>query len=353
MKADDLMIPERRTKQRRPQFWRVLMRSFQIAAIVDIAFFFLFHALGSPILAWVNIFSVAIYIVAYYALKDRKNRIASFLIWSEVMIHAGLGIILIGWESGFHYYLLMFIPAICLSTSRRPAVAALIVLFGYSVGLAVLSWFIEPVQPINAIALQIVHIFNLSVVFIMFSYLSVFYLKTVRRAQKKLHIMATTDPLTALFNRRYITYLADKKIYRNTKANHCIGILLIDIDYFKKINDQFGHEVGDSVLVKVADVLKNHLRKQDLIARWGGEEFLVILPDMETGGSELSAEQIRQGFIDFDWFAATGKPVNPTISAGVSELHQSENLNSAIARADAALYKCKENGRNRVEFESN
>jgi diguanylate cyclase (GGDEF)-like protein len=352
MRTDDLEIPERRKKQGRPQFWRVLMRTFQIAAIIDIAFFFLFHVLGSPILAWVNIFSVAIYIVAYYALKNRKNRIASLLIWVEVLAHAALGIILIGWESGFHYYLLMFIPAICLSTSRRPAYVALMLLFGFYIGLDLLSWFIEPLQPINSIALQIVHIFNLSVVFILFSYLSVFYLTTVRSAQKKLHVMATTDPLTGLFNRRYITYLADKKIYRNTTASHCIGILLIDIDHFKKINDEFGHEVGDSVLGKVAQILKSLLRTQDLIARWGGEEFLVIIPDMELGASMLIAEQIRQGFVDYDWLAATENPVNPTISVGVSELNRSESLDSAIARADVALYKCKEKGRNRIEFET-
>jgi diguanylate cyclase (GGDEF)-like protein len=347
--ANDALIKEQE-KVRRPEFWRVLTRCAQVAILIDIAFFFLFHALGSPILAWVNIFSVAMYSVAYYALRKQKKSIAVALIWSEVMLHAGLGIILIGWDSGFHYYLLMFIPAICLSTSIRPALLTLTLLFAFYIGLDFLVWFIEPIQPINPLALKIVHIFNLSVVFVMFSYLSFFYLKMVRRAQKKLHIMATTDPLTELLNRRHMTYLADREVQRFNRTKHSIGILLIDIDFFKAINDQYGHKVGDDVLVKVAQIIKHKVRKQDLISRWGGEEFLIILPDTNDGYAQLSAERIRKAFVGYDWLKVIGEDISPTITTGVSELRQSESLSSAIARADRALYKGKAAGRNRVEF---
>lgn len=336
-------------KKHRPEFWQVLMRVTQIGAIVDVAFFFLFYALGSPILAWVNIFSVAMYTCAYYAIKHRENKLAGTLIWTEVMLHAALGIILIGWESGFHYYLLIFIPGICLSASRQTAIKALMLLFVFYIGLDVLTWFVEPVQPINEVALQIVHLFNLGVVFLMFSYLSLFYIKTVRRAQKKLHIMATTDPLTELFNRRYMTHLADAEVTRFNRAQNSLGILLIDIDHFKSINDTFGHEIGDTVLVKVAEILRGQLRKQDLISRWGGEEFLVILPELEINEAQLSAERVRQSFIAYDWVAATEQHINPTISVGVTQLKPNESLSNAIAQADKALYRSKENGRNRVE----
>lgn len=326
------------------------MRSTQVAATIDIAFFFLFHALGSPILAWVNIVSVIVYTTAYFAMKKRKTRLAITLIWSEVLVHAGLGIILIGWESGFHYYLLMFIPAICLTSRIRPALVSLGFLFSFYIGLDFLVWFIEPIQPINPIALKIVHVFNLSVVFIMFSYLSFFYLKTVRKAQKKLHIMATTDPLTELLNRRHINYLADREVQRFNRTNHAIGIMLIDIDFFKAINDQYGHKVGDEVLIKVAQIIKSVVRKQDLIARWGGEEFLIVLPDSNDGFAKLTAQRIRDAFVSFDWHAAIGEDIHPTVTAGVSEIRPAEVLSSAIARADRALYKGKAAGRNRVEY---
>ena len=88
--------PER---DRRPQFWRLAMRCAQIAGTVDVIFFFLFHALGSPVLAWINVVSVAMYAGAYYALKYHKNKIAVVLIWAEVLGHAGLGTVLIGWDT--------------------------------------------------------------------------------------------------------------------------------------------------------------------------------------------------------------------------------------------------------------
>ena len=118
-------------RERRPQFWQVAKRCCQIAATVDVAFFFLFHMLGSPILAWVNVVSVTMYVVAYRALGRKQNGLAIGLIWAEVIIHAGLGIVLIGWDSGFHYYLLMFIPALFVSMALRSAVICLVALWSY------------------------------------------------------------------------------------------------------------------------------------------------------------------------------------------------------------------------------
>ncbi len=339
-------------RDRRPQFWRLAMRCAQIAGTVDVIFFFLFLALGSPILAWVNVVSVAMYTGAYYALKYHKNKIAVVLIWAEVLIHAALGIILIGWGSGFHYYLLMFIPAICVSASRRWAVYALLGLWGYYIALDVLMWFIEPLQPIPQTALHIVHLFNLSVVFAMFSYLSSYYLRMVVSAQRKLREMATTDSLTGLSNRRHMTYLAEKELARFQRSGHPVGFLLLDVDHFKSINDAYGHETGDRVLSCVADVIRKELRAQDLAGRWGGEEFLAILPDTDSGKAQASAERVRNAFLAKDWKAIIGGEVDITVSIGVSELRPDEDLSTAVSRADAALYRGKTSGRNRVELET-
>ncbi|GBO89459.1 GGDEF domain-containing protein [Marinobacter salsuginis] len=341
--------PER---ERRPQFWRLAMRCAQIAGTVDVIFFFLFHALGSPILAWVNVVSVGMYAGAYYALKYHRNRIAVVLIWAEVLGHAGLGIVLIGWESGFHYYLLMFIPAICVSASRRWAVYALLTLWGYYVALDILMWNIEPLQPIPQSALNIVHVFNLSVVFAMFSYLASYYLRMVVTAQRKLREMATTDSLTGLFNRRHMIYLAEKEVARFQRSGHPVGFLLLDVDHFKAINDAYGHETGDRVLGFVADVIREELRTQDLIGRWGGEEFLIILPDTDSSRARASAERIRNAFLERDWRAIIGGDADVTISVGVSELRADEELSTAVSRADEALYRGKTGGRNRVELEA-
>ena len=352
MNSSKQVLTGKNNSEKRPAFWRVIKRIAIVAGMTDIAFFFLFHILGSPILAWVNIGSVVLYACVYVAINNRKPQKAVALMWFEVIMHAALGIILIGWESGFHYYLLMFIPAICLSTRRKSAAIALGALFTFYIGLNLLRWFIEPLQPINPFALNVVHIFNLSVVFVMFSYLSFYYLHTVKRAQKELRTLATTDPLTSLLNRRHISYLAEREIQRNDRTKQGISVLVIDIDHFKRINDEYGHKVGDEVLINTAKILHSEVRKQDLIARWGGEEFLVVLPDSGADDAVQSAERIRKAFYAFDWKSVVETEVAISISAGVSEFSFNESLDSAIARADRALYKGKSLGRNKVVFEA-
>jgi diguanylate cyclase (GGDEF)-like protein len=337
---------------KRPAFWQVQLKATQLAAVIDISFFFIFYALNSLILAWFNIISVAMYVSAYLALKRRKSQLAAILIFTEVVVHVGLGVVLIGWDSGFHYYLLLFIPAFCLTGSRRIAISALLILFGYYVSLSLLTWASNPIQPINSVALNFVHIFNLSVVFSLFSYLSFFYLGTVQKAQKKLHEMATTDPLTTLYNRRHLGFLADMAVERAKENKKALCIMLIDIDHFKAVNDNYGHDVGDSVLVCVADILKSKMRKEDIISRWGGEEFLVILPNLSANEAKASAERVQAELAAFDWASKVGISLKTTLSAGISYYKEKENLSEAIARADHALYQSKANGRNRIEVET-
>lgn len=335
--------------ERRPQFWRVAKRCCQIAAMVDVAFFFLFHALNSPILAWVNVISVGVYILAYQALGRRQNRLAMVLIWSEVLFHSALGTLLIGWESGFHYYLLMFIPALFVTMPLGTALVTLVCLWGFYVTLDSVMWLITPLQPISRNALLAVHLFNLSVVFAMFSYLSFFYLNIVSLATHKLRHLATTDPLTGLFNRRHMSELAERDLARYLRSRHPIGLLLLDIDHFKAINDTHGHDIGDRVLVGVANIIKTELRSQDLIARWGGEEFLAILPNTNLEGAQASAERVRLALMRKNW-SFDDLSVDVTISVGVSEFQDNDDLSAAIIRADRALYHSKESGRNRVEI---
>ncbi len=338
-------------RESRPQFWQVSKRCCQIAASIDVAFFFIFHFLGSPILAWVNVASVIMYVIAYWALGKRRNVMAISLIWAEVILHAGLGIVLIGWDSGFHYYLLMFIPALFVSVKLKFAILALVGLWGYYVGLYLVMWSIKPLQPISGEALLAVYLFNLTVVFAMFSYLAFFYLSIVTAANRRLRRMATTDPLTRLFNRRHMTHLAKKEMSRYERNGHPVSFVILDIDHFKSINDQHGHEAGDYVLKEAARVIKDQLRDQDLIARWGGEEFLVILPDTTLNDALAGAERIREGLVAHKFRAPNGKPITLTISAGVSEFRADDDLNAAINRADRALFRGKESGRNRVELE--
>ncbi|MBA6418848.1 diguanylate cyclase [Pseudomonas neustonica] len=333
----------------RPEFWQLSMRCCQLAGGVDVAFFFIFLILGSPVLAWVNVISVAMYVYAYRAFSQRRNRLAIMLIRTEVLVHAGLGTVLVGWESGFHYFLLMFIPALFVSMRARSAWILAVCLWLYYVGLDVLMWYIEPLQPISSGALLGVHVFNLTIVFCMFSYLALFYVVTVTRAHRRLARMATTDPLTGLFNRRHIIELTEKELARHHRRPSNLTFMLMDIDHFKQINDQFGHDMGDRALVAVSKALQGALREQDFIGRWGGEEFLVILPDTDLEQATASAERLRSAIESLE-LEQDGERVSVTLSIGITQYRAEELLSSAVARADHALYAGKSAGRNRVEI---
>jgi diguanylate cyclase (GGDEF)-like protein len=166
-------------------------------------------------------------------------------------------------------------------------------------------------------------------------------IKLKNMAEKK----AVTDKLTGLFNRSIIDTLIQVEIERAKRNNRPISILLFDIDHFKKINDTYGHDKGDYALKTIAEIVRRTLRKSDYIIRWGGEEFLVILPETDLDGAIKVAEKIRSNIENYN-FKDIGKV---TVSIGVTMLKMGEPLDNAIKRADEALYVAKNKGRNRVE----
>jgi len=339
-------------KNIRPPFWFVLLQVTKIAIAVDVGLFFLFHYLNSPIMAWFNVFSIACYAGAYTALKRRKNTFATVLISVEVFSHITLGVFVLGWESGFAYYLIMFIPSICLSTAIKPAIASLTGLFLFIAFLNIGSYMFDPIQPIDDFALQLVHLGNLAIVFSMLSYLSFYYLASVRRTQSKLHKLATTDSLTKLLNRRQITKLSTNALDKESQHTRKMSLMIFDLDHFKVVNDTYGHEIGDQVLVKCSSLLNNELRSTDLLSRWGGEEFLIVMPNIDLAIAQQKAELIRKKIKHFDWKQEIGVPLSITISGGLAEIEVNETLSHAIGRADKALYRSKRSGRDCIELAS-
>ena len=163
--------------------------------------------------------------------------------------------------------------------------------------------------------------------------------------QEELAKLAHTDPLTGLMNRRHFRLLADQEFSRAARTHHQLFMMMLDIDHFKKVNDTHGHDVGDQALVAVAEVLKNGIRNMDILARWGGEEFLVLLPETDLAGAKLIAERIRQ---QVSQIKLPKIPEGLTISIGLSEAKPGMELKTATSLADQALYQAKSSGRNRV-----
>lgn len=170
---------------------------------------------------------------------------------------------------------------------------------------------------------------------------------TLGRYQSKIEEMASTDKLTGLLNRHAFSILIDKLVAAYRRNPKPVSLLLADIDHFKQINDRYGHRTGDQVLVSIAQLLKGGLREADFAVRWGGEEFLIVLPDCSREQGEAVAEKLRRA-IEAASPCETDHSIKVTISIGVSEFNGTESPEQTVNRADMALYKAKQGGRNRV-----
>ena len=166
-------------------------------------------------------------------------------------------------------------------------------------------------------------------------------------ANERLAVAAKIDPLTGLYNRRGFAEEAETEIKRVFRSGRPFSIVIGDVDNFKDFNDQYGHACGDHVLNRVSDLLRERTRDVDRIARWGGEEFILLLPETEAAGAGALAAKLRETIAD-NLFEFEDRRLRITMTFGVAEHRKGESLEACIARADAALYHGKEHGRNKV-----
>lgn len=162
---------------------------------------------------------------------------------------------------------------------------------------------------------------------------------------------AITDSLTGAYNRRFFDEMLKKQIALAKRRNEPLGLILADLDHFKNINDTYGHIAGDQALQQIASIMKNSIRSSDILSRYGGEEFVIIMPSIDISNAIKKAEGLRRHIESFQFqIGSAGQPPQITISIGVSSFpdHGTE-YETLIAAADLALYKAKKGGRNRVE----
>ena len=179
-------------------------------------------------------------------------------------------------------------------------------------------------------------------------------LKQLHQELEKSQQEAQTDALTSLINRRGLEKRFELERIRAKQNNSPFSIIMADIDHFKRINDNFGHLVGDSLLKNIAIMLKQHLRQNDIAARYGGEEFLILLPETSIEGAKAVAQKIKKALSVKEWkLKETGESMGKiTLSMGISMYKLNELEKDLIKRADDALYLAKEQGRNRIITEN-
>ena len=164
----------------------------------------------------------------------------------------------------------------------------------------------------------------------------------------EIYRMTTVDGLTQVFNRRYFEDAIERELSRSRRYTRPLSLVLLDIDHFKKINDTYGHLAGDAVLKEVALTVRSRTRREDVFARFGGEEFALLLPEVDHKGAALLAEKARK-LIERHTFVFDGEDIAVTMSGGVATVQKkNESPNDLIRRADEKLYEAKSSGRNRI-----
>lgn len=173
--------------------------------------------------------------------------------------------------------------------------------------------------------------------------------EALREQVDSLSLLASTDPLTGLHNFRHYSHALDQEMERCRRSGYACCLIMLDLDHFKKVNDDHGHEVGNAALVQTADLIRQALRKLDIPCRYGGEEFTIILPNTGLRDAFLVAERLR-ALIDEKPLQTAGGEISLSASLGVDIFNRQDRdtVESFTARVDAHLYQAKSSGRNRV-----
>jgi len=173
---------------------------------------------------------------------------------------------------------------------------------------------------------------------------------TEEQEREQFYRRAVLDMLTGLYNRYYMSTEGVKEVQKAMRYGYPLSGIMMDIDHFKTINDTHGHPAGDTVLEEIGHLIRKIVRDVDLPLRYGGEEFLLILPHTNLIGAVKLAERLRNQ-VSFHTFRPSGVPIPVTISCGVAEMENEDTLSNLVKRADVQLFQAKKGGRNRVSFE--
>lgn len=307
---------------------------------------------GNFVLAATLFFASFIYFIGFYVCKKHHD------------IRLSSAIIL------YSLYLLMFFLVLTGGVAQTGPLWIYIVapvslfIHGFRRGLLDIAVFVLIITAIMFLPQDLIHHADYPIEFklrLVYSFLTVTFLSALYEFTRdhalrqsielshKYQLLAHFDPLTNLSNRRIAYDILKREQSRINRNKEVLSVLLCDVDHFKRINDKYGHNAGDIVLVELAKIFTTQVRKQDCVSRWGGEEFLFILPQTSAKNAAIIAEKIRL-CVERHQIKYQDNNINVTISIGIAQFEDASNIDEVINNADKSLYLAKESGRNQIQL---
>lgn len=303
-----------------------------------------------------NLISILIYLSSYLLIKSKQFVFVTLVCCIEIVLNVMVSSLFLGWDAGFYFYLFGFVP-LCFYCKFKSTITRFFIV-SLTVAFFLATYFISN-KPSKLFTIAyhpsvILYLTNAFCCFCALSFLSYIYTKTIvyetsilSQSNKELEVLANTDPLTGLLNRRSMMKALSEIDIKYLSQNIKFSLILIDIDNFKVLNDKYGHECGDLVLKKICSEIKNTLRQDDVVCRWGGEEILILLPKTEINDAKNVANKIRKKIEDMSC-KYKDYNVKVTLTAGVSCAAEGYSISDLINQADTCMYKGKASGKNRV-----
>jgi diguanylate cyclase (GGDEF)-like protein len=331
--------------------------AFIVGHVIYLAMFLI---LGVNFMAAYNCFSVAFYVVLYFFIKKAKNRnIFIYIAMVEVLVHSCLGVWFMGWGMGFELFMLFIVPIPFFMPNKKfllPYIMSAVDISLFVVTKLLMtgrSGFVSfDSYAVNNVAYLINSIFGffiiiyISSIYMIYREMVQYRLTATNESLKKL---ASVDPLTQLFNRRSMMDFL-RMIQSSCKKNGGSYVLAIgDIDDFKRVNDTYGHDMGDEVLRRASKVMTEAVPSEGYVCRWGGEEFLFAVPNAGVKEGAQFAEKVCQRLRE-EVFHGQQADFGVTMTIGVCQVTGGENFEHSIRIADERLYAGKQSGKNKVVY---
>lgn len=323
-----------------------------LALLTHVLFVAVFLHSGFLPLVFYNIFSILFYIGIYLLCYNKHFRGIVILIHLEICLFVTVSCYFLGWDLGFPLYLIALSSLVYFCPFKRKYIPYLFSLFEVVLFLSIKIYTLNfsPVFLCSPGFSSTFYIFNSGASFTLIIYAAyiskvsaVLTEQTLTKDNSVLQDMVAHDALTKLWTRRHLT-----SVYKdNVQKQIPLVIVLTDIDNFKRINDTYGHECGDYVLSEVSQIMLSNVSKDTVICRWGGEEFVIMMPDMGIKNTISSVEAIRCA-IDSYSFRYNGQTLHITMTFGVSTTDESTDMRELIRLADSRMYTGKQSGKNTI-----